>query len=167
MAPHHRRAPIDRRAPVDRRASIDRPPAVPSGADGNDAAQQPGAPDAETVVAPSGGDDIEEVEEHDLPVSPSVRAWHPRPATPQELDDARTILVIHRLDPRTGGCAACAADCPCPPALDAGRVLAETGAWNTMPFTNPTGRPTGQASATAEAGWVARLVRRLPWVAGE
>jgi hypothetical protein len=82
--------------------------------------------------------------------------------------------VVHRLDPRTGRCAACAADCPCPPALDAGRVLAEAEAWawawawawNTVPFTGSAGGQAGQARpAGAEAGWVTRLVRRLPWTA--
>jgi hypothetical protein len=148
MKPHHRQTPTGR------------PPAVPQGPHEHDAAQLSAQPDVEIVVGREGGDDVEE---RDLPVSGSVRAWCPRPATPQELDDARTVLVVHRLDPRTGRCAACAADCPCPPALAAGRVLAEAGAWNTVPFTNPTGRSTDPVPA--DAGWVARLVRRLPWTA--
>lgn len=98
------------------------------------------------------------------------RVWQPRPVTPEELDDARTVLVVHRLDPRTGGCAACAADCPCPSALDAGRVLAEAGAWNTVPFTGPAGSadPHPAPTSTRNHGVrarVARLVRRLPWLA--
>lgn len=98
-------------------------------------------------------------------VSPPARAWRPRPTTPDELDDARTVLVVHRLDSRTGRCAACGADCPCPPALDAGRTLAQAGAWNTVPFTGPTGLRVGPGSARARGwrGWVASLVRRLPW----
>jgi hypothetical protein len=49
------------------------------------------------------------------PADVPVRVWRPRPVTPEELDDARAILVVHRLDPQVGRCAACAADCPCPP----------------------------------------------------
>lgn len=103
-------------------------------------------------LAPSGAD----------PASP----WCPRPASPRELDDARTVLVVHRLDQRTGRCAACAADCPCAPALDAGRVLAEAGAWNTVPFPDPGGwqadpEPSGRNPARAGGRWPARLVRRL------
>lgn len=90
----------------------------------------------------------------------AAQVWRPRPTTPEELDDARTVLLVHRLDPGTGRCVVCAADCPCPPALDAGRLLAEAGAWNTMPFTGPTGRQADQAPATAGTGWVARVVRR-------
>jgi hypothetical protein len=99
--------------------------------------------------------------------------WRPRAATPQELDDARTVLVVHRLDLQAGRCAACAADCPCPPALEAGRFLAEAGAWNTVPFTGPVGWQVGPGRTTAAGGWVARLVRlvrlvrRLPWAAAE
>jgi hypothetical protein len=99
--------------------------------------------------------------------SQGERVWRPRAATPQELDEARTVLVVHRLDPRTRRCAACAADCPCPSALDAGRVLAEAGAWNTVPFTGFTRRQTDQARTQAADGWVTRLVRRLPWAAAE
>lgn len=107
-------------------------------------------------------------EEPDPAVPVPDRAWRPRPVTPEELDDARTVLVVHRLDPRTGGCAACAADCPCPPALDAGRVLAEAGAWNTVPFTGPAGFPAaGQVPTSPRNHGVrarlTRLVRRLPW----
>jgi hypothetical protein len=32
-----------------------------------------------------------------------------------------------------------------------------------MPFTGLTGKQADPAPAGAEAGWVARLVRRLPW----
>jgi hypothetical protein len=85
--------------------------------------------------------------------------------TPDELDDARAVLVVHRLDPRTGRCAACGADCPCPPALDAGRILVQAGAWNTVPFTGPTSPQVGPGPAQRGRGWVARLVRRLPWLA--
>jgi hypothetical protein len=53
----------------------------------------------------------------------------------------------------------------CPPASDAGRVLAEAGAWNTVPFTGSAGWQADQAPAGAEAGWVTRLARRLPWTA--
>jgi hypothetical protein len=149
MTPHHRRTPTDR------------PPAVSPGHPEHDGAPQPG-PDVETVVGRRRGDNVKE---RDLPATSSVRAWCPRAATPRELDDARTVLVVHRLDPRTGRCAACAADCPCPPALDAGRVLAEAGAWNTVPFTGSAGWQADHASAGAEAGWVTRLVRRLSWTA--
>jgi hypothetical protein len=108
------------------------------------------------------------MEERDRPVPASARAWRPRATMPEELDDARTVLVVHRWDPRTGRCAACAADCPCPPALDAGRVLAEAGAWNTVPFTSPAcpaGLRADSAPARTGAGWLIRLIRRLPWVA--
>jgi hypothetical protein len=149
MTPHHRRTPTDR------------PPAVPPEPPEPDGAP-PTGPDVETVVGRRGDDDVEE---RGLPVSASVRVWCPRAATPEELDDARTVLVVHRLDPQTGRCAACAADCPCPPALDAGRVLAEAGAWNTVPFTGTARWQTDQTPAKAEDGWVARLVRRLPWTA--
>jgi hypothetical protein len=91
------------------------------------------------------------------------QVWRPRPTTPKELDEARTVLVVHRLDLQTGRCGACAADCPCPPALDAGRVIAEAGAWNTIPFTGPTGRQADQAFATAEAGWAVRAIRSVGW----
>jgi hypothetical protein len=108
----------------------------------------------------------DEGEERGLPADDAARPWHPRPATPEELDDARATLVVHRLDPRVGRCAACAADCPCPPALDAGRVLAEAGAWNTVPFDGPGGWQVGLGGARAAGGWVVRLVRCLPWMAG-
>lgn len=152
MTPHRRRIPTDR------------PHTVPPRPDEHDTAQQPAPPDVETVVARRGGDDTEE---RHPPVPSSAQAWRPRPATPQELDDARTVLVVHRLDPRTGGCAACAADCPCLPALDAGRVLAEAGAWNTVPFTGPTGLRVAAGRTAVGGGWVARLVRRLPWTVAE
>lgn len=155
MTAHHRRTPTDGRTPTDR------PPAVPPGPGEHDAAQKPGPPDVKSVVRGSGG----EAAERDRPPIAGVRAWCPRPATPQELDDARTVLVVHRLDPGTGRCAACAADCPCPPALDAGRILAEAGAWKTVPFTGPTGLRVDPGQAAVEGGWVARLFRRLPWVA--
>ncbi|HET9656753.1 MAG TPA: hypothetical protein VFP72_15480 [Kineosporiaceae bacterium] len=167
MTAHHRRTPTDRRT------AADRPPAGPPGPDDDGSAEGSGAPDVESVAARGSGGEVEtvvalggggEVAALDPPPIAGVQAWCPRPATAQELDDARTVLVVHRLDPGTGRCAACAADCPCPPALAAGRVLAEAGAWNTMPFTRPIGRPAGQGSAVARAGWVARLVRRLPWV---
>ena len=152
MTAHHRRTPTDR------------PPAVPPGPHEHDSAPPPGPPDAEAVVDQGRGDEVEDAA---LPAASSVRAWCPRLTTPEELDDARTVLVVHRLDPRTGRCAACAADCPCPPALDAGRVLAEAGAWNTVPFTGPTGPRVDQGRTEAQTGggWVARLVRRLPWTA--
>jgi hypothetical protein len=140
--------------------AADRPPTVLPGADGDPGVRQPGSPDVETLV--------DDVGEGDLPPIAGVRAWCPRPATPQELDDARTVLVVHRLDPRTGRCAACAADCPCPPALDAGRVLAEAGAWNTVPFPGPDGWRTGPGRTGAADGWgtrAVRWVRRLTWAA--
>jgi hypothetical protein len=34
-----------------------------------------------------------------------------------------------------------------------------------MTFAGPTGKQADPAPAGAEAGWVARLVRRLPWTA--
>ena len=40
------------------------------------------------------GDDVED---RGQPVAVPVRARHPRAATPQELDDAHTVLVVHRL----------------------------------------------------------------------
>jgi hypothetical protein len=49
--------------------------------------------------------------------------------------------------------------------LDAGRVLAQAGAWNTVPFTGPASSQTDQAPIRAEVGWIAKLARRLPWVA--
>jgi hypothetical protein len=150
MTPHHRRTPTDRR------------PAVPPGPHEHDGAPHPGPPGVEPVVGRRRGDDIDERE---LPVSASVRVWRPRAAEPEELDDARAVLVVHRLDPRTGRCAACAADCPCPPALDAGRALAEAGAWNTVPFTGSAGWRADRAPVRAKAGWAARLVRRLSWTA--
>jgi hypothetical protein len=132
----------------------------------------PGPPDS---LSPMQGTDelaqplgVNAMEERDRPVPASARAWRPRATMPEELDDARTVLVVHRWDPRTGRCAACAADCPCPPALDAGRVLAEAGAWNTVPFTSPAcpaGLRADSAPARTGARWLIRLIRRLPWVA--
>jgi hypothetical protein len=145
--------------PHRQRIPTDRPPAMSPGPHERDGAPRPGV---EPVVGQCRGDDVED---RGLPAAGSVRVWRPRPAKPEELDDARTVLVVHRLDPRTGRCAACAADCPCPPALDAGRVLAQAGAWNSVPFTSHTGRQGDQAPAMAQAGWVARLVRCLPWTA--
>jgi hypothetical protein len=151
MTPHHRRMPADQ------------PRSVPPEPVEHDASPRPGPLGGQTVVDRLLGDDAEE---RDPPPTAGVRAWCPRPATPQELDDARTVLVVHRLAPRTGRCAACAADCPCPPALDAGRVLAESGAWNTVPFTSPahwhTGQePPGGEPARAVGWWLGRLARRL------
>jgi len=151
MTPHYRQ-----------RTPTGPPPAVPPEPNEHDGTPPSEQADIEKVVIRRRGDDVEQ---RALPASASVLAWRPRAAEPEELDDARTVLVVHRLDPRTGRCAACAADCPCPPALDAGRVLAEAGAWNTMPFTTPTGWQADQAPAGAEAGWAARLVRRLSWTA--
>ena len=149
MTPHHRR-----------RTPTDRPSAVPPGPHERDAAKQSGPPDLETVVGRRRGDDVEL---RALPVAGSVRAWCPRLTTLEELDDARTVLVVHRLDPRTGRCAACAADCPCPPALDAGRVLVEAGAWNTVPFTGPAGPRGGPGKDRGpDRGWVGRPAGPAP-----
>ena len=153
--PHHRRTNTDRLPPWSR--TLHR----------NDGVRPPGKPGAGRTADQGRGDDVED---RDLPVAVPVRAWRPQAATPQELDDAHAVLVVHRLDPRAGRCAACAADCPCPPALDAARVLAEAGAWNTVPFPGPGGPQTGPERTTAAGGWVARvvrLVRRLPWVAAK
>lgn len=99
-------------------------------------------------------------------------------AAPEDLDGARMVLVVHRLDPDTGRCAACAADCPCGPALEAGRALVKAGAWNTVSFTGRRGlradreRPAPGAGRSARLTQLirpvrlirlARLSRYLPW----
>ena len=153
--------------PHHRRTNTDRLPPWAGTLHGNDGVRRPGTAGAGGTADRGRGDDVED---RGLPVAVPVRAWRRQAATPQELDDARTVLVVHRLDPRAGRCAACAADCPCPPALDAAWVLAEAGAWNTVPFLGPGGPQAGPGRTTAAGGWVARvvrLVRRLPWVAAE
>jgi hypothetical protein len=153
--PHHRPTAADRPSAGSRQSSGARPS---SGAGTPRGVGSSVAEDLTNVAGASSGSGAPQGDDG---------VWSPRAATPQELDDARTVLVVHRLDPGTRRCAACAADCPCPPALDAGRVLAEAGAWNTVPFTGFTRRQTDQARTQAADGWVIRLARRLPWVAAE
>jgi hypothetical protein len=54
----------------------------------------------------------------------------------RELNAARARLVLHRLDPQAGRCSACAQDAPCEDSQQAAWILAEAGAWNTVPFTS-------------------------------
>jgi hypothetical protein len=143
--------------PHRRRTNTDRPPPLSRTLHGNDSGRSLGQASAAEAAFRGRGDDVED---QGLPVAGSVQA-----ATLRELDDARAVLMMHRLDPRAGRCAACAADCPCPPALDAARVLAEAGAWNTVPVLGPGGPQSGPERTTAAGGWVARVVRsvrRLP-----
>lgn len=86
-------------------------------------------------------------------------ATDPAHARPEELDDARARLLVHRLDPDTGRCAACAGCCPCQQAQAAAHLLAQAGAWNTIPFTGPVGWQTDREPSRAADGWLARLVR--------
>lgn len=66
------------------------------------------------------------------------------------LDEARTALVLHRLDPDLRRCSACGADCPCPASQEAARVLVDAGAWTTVPLRAPAAprRPEPAAPAT-------------------
>jgi hypothetical protein len=101
----------------------------------------------------------------DLPGAVAVSLWRPRPTTPEELDEARTALLVHRWDPDTGRCAGCSGACPCREAHAAARVLAQAGAWNTMPSPGLVSWQADREPTRAGGGWLARLVRRLRWMA--
>ena len=128
-----------------------------------------------TAAQQSDGRPGADVESPGLPGAAPASSWRPRSTSPQELDDARAALLVHRWDPDTGRCAACHGCCPCREAHAAARVLARAGAWNTMPFTGPADwrtdhqppdqLPSGRGPARTGGGWLARLVRRLPWTA--
>lgn len=150
--------------PHRRRTTTGRPPVAPRALHGHDGVPPPGRTSAGEAIGRRRGD---EAKEPDLSEAAPVPVCRPRAATPEELDDARAVLVVHRLDPQVGRCAACAADCPCSPALDAGRILAEAGAWNTVPFPDASGMRTGQEPPLRGDGWVSRLARHLPWAAAK
>lgn len=136
------------RTPLRRRAESDRPPTVPpaSGGGGGTAPSGIGA-------APPGDDAL--TAENRTPTAEG------RAATPADVDAARMVLVVHRLDLDTGRCAACAADCPCGPALQAGRVLVEAGAWNTVPLAGRLGVRAARERPAPGAGRSARLARLI------
>ena len=85
-------------------------------------------------------------------------------ASPEKLDDAHASLLVHRWDPDTGRCAACNGYCPCREAQAAARVLAQAGAWNTVPFTSLASWRTHQEPARAAGGWLPRLPRLPGWL---
>jgi hypothetical protein len=64
-----------------------------------------------------------------------------------ELNSARATLVLHRLDRAQRCCCTCGQSAPCPAAQDAAQVLADAGAWNTMPL-----EPTPESTAKPPAG---------------
>lgn len=154
-----------------RRTATGHPPARQQVPVGRDGVPPPAGPDARQLDERPG----EDVGEAGLPLVAAGPSWRPRPTSPQELDDARTALLVHRWDPDTGRCAACHGCCPCREAHAAARVLAQAGAWNTMPFTSPadwqTGHepsghePSGRGPARTGGGWLTRLARRLSWTA--
>jgi hypothetical protein len=59
-----------------------------------------------------------------------------------DVQSAARDLLLHRLDPATARCAACAAPCPCPHANAAAAVLARAGHWDQpRPGPSPQTRP--------------------------
>jgi hypothetical protein len=149
----------------------DRPPAGPPGLHEGDGVPPPAGLDTGRVVDGRHGDNVDQhrdddAEGRDLPAAAPGSSWRPRPTRPEELDDARAGLLVHRADPETGRCAACSGTCPCPEAQAAARVLARAGAWNALPFTGPVDWQACREPARGTGGWLARLVRCLSWAAG-
>lgn len=68
---------------------------------------------------------------------PRDRSTHRSDAEGRELNvadltEAQVLLLLHRLDPASEGCAACGRPSPCATSRDAAEVLALAGAWNTL-----------------------------------
>ena len=110
-----------------------------------------------TTAAARRGEDAAEPETTGPDGAPSAGPAHePAPArTPQaapspgQVEAARALLLTHRLDVESGGCAGCGAPCPCEIANGAAAVVVAAGAWNTLPPMRPC---TGWTGAGAGAG---------------
>lgn len=63
---------------------------------------------------------------------PSAQPVAAAPGESLDLTRARVLLLLHRLDPASAGCAACGRPSPCATSRDAAETLALAGAWNTL-----------------------------------